>query len=78
MDINYQVLDSMLKNLTQTDVITVKAKEELNKFIETHDPNSLSNETCEEMFGIYKLTLKPAYEAVTGSFLPNIFIRGIE
>lgn len=78
MEINFEVLDKMILDLIQTDIITIKAKEELSNFVKTHDVNStLSEETCNEMFGIYKLTLKPAYEAVTNQFLPNIFIRGI-
>lgn len=77
MKIEYKVLDKMLSDLIKTDVITIKAKAELLEFMKEHDSNVLSQEVCEEMLGIYKLTLKPAYEAVTGLFLPNIFIRKV-
>lgn len=76
MEINHEVLDKMLMDLTMTDIITTKAKEELSAFVRTHDLSYISRDVGDEMFGIYVMTLKPAYEAVTGSFLPNIFSKG--
>ena len=75
MEINYEFLDKMLNDLLYTDIITIKAKEDLAKFVKTHNINDISDETSKEMFGIYKITLKPAYEAVVGSYLPNIFAK---
>lgn len=77
MNINYEVLDTMLMDLVETDIITHQAKEELKQFVVNHDRNVLSQEVCDEMFGIYKLTLRPAYEAVTGEFLPNLFVKEV-
>lgn len=75
MAINNEVLNKLLLGLTTTDIITVKAKEEIIKYIETGDLNDISYDTGEELYGIYKLTLAPAYNAITGDFLPNIFIK---
>ena len=75
MAINYDVVKELLSSLLYSDFITIKAKEEIKKYLESNDLNDISNETGEELYGIYKLTLAPAYNAITGGFLPNIFIK---
>lgn len=75
MAINQKVLNKLLLDLTETDIITIKVKEDILKYIETNDLNDISKETGEELYGIYRLTLAPAYQAITNDFLPNIFIK---
>ena len=75
MQINYNVLDEMLSGLLESDDISIKCKEELTVFLQNHDVNVFSDESLKELTGILFLSIKPAYEAVTDSYLPNIFIK---
>lgn len=75
MQINYNVLDEMLGGLLESDDISIKCKEELTVFLQNHDVNVFSDESLKELTGILFLSIKPAYEAVTDSYLPNIFIK---
>ncbi len=75
MEINYDVLNNMLLGLLETDDITLKCKQEIPLFVESHDMSVFSNETLKELSGIFALSLQPAYQAITGNFIPNIFVR---
>ena len=75
MEINYAVLDKLLLGLLETDDISLKCKEEIPHFIETRDNGVFSDECLKELSGIFTLSLKPAYEAITETFIPNIFVR---
>ena len=74
--IDFKDLGDLIQGLRLGSVITVKCGDELEKFIQTHDTNDLSQSTCDEMRGIYLYYLKDTYRSYTGGkFLPNIFIR---
>ena len=75
MEINYEVLNKLLAGLMQTDDVSLMCKREILEFIETKDINVFSEENLKELSGIFTLSLKPAYEEITGKFIPNIFVR---
>ena len=75
MKINWKILDQMLIGEMDTDDITLKCKEEIQEFLYTHKMDVLSEESLKELAGIFKLSIRPAYEAQTGEKIPNIFHR---
>ena len=76
MQINYEVLDKILLDLASVDdQITVLCAEEINKFVHGHDMNVFSNSSLGELKGIFRVSLNSVYTAMTGDYLPNIFVR---
>ena len=75
MKINFEVLNKLLLGLTETDDISLNCKSEIHNFVQNNDINVFSDESLKELSGIFVLSLKPAYEAITGEFIPNIFVR---
>lgn len=75
MAINIEVLKNLLYGVTFNDNITVDSREDIKKFIETGDFNSFSDKARKELVPIWKITLNPAYFAITKEFLPNIFAK---
>ena len=75
MEINFDVLNKLLSGLLQTDDISLECKREVSEFIETRDISAFSDENLKQISGIFMLSLKPAYEAITNSYIPNIFVR---
>lgn len=75
MEINYEVLNKLLAGLITTDDVSLECKREISEFIESEDVNVFSNESLKVLSGIFVLSLKPAYEEITGNFIPNIFVR---
>lgn len=75
MEINYDVLNKMLAALIESNDISLMCKRELSEFIESRDINVFSEENLKQLSGIFMLSIKPAYEATTGKFIPNIFAR---
>ena len=75
MKVNYEVLNKLLLGLLETDDISLKCKQEIPQFVETQDINVFSEECLKEISGIFMLSIKPAYEAIVGDFIPNIFVR---
>lgn len=75
MEINYEVLRKLLEDLLYSDIVTFNCKQDIQKFLESNDMNVFSDESREELLGYYKFTLKDAYEAITGKFLPNVFAK---
>ena len=75
MEINYEVLNKLLSGLLETDDISLECKKELSIFIQNGDIKVFSDENLKQLSGIFTLSIKPAYEAVTGKFIPNIFVR---
>lgn len=77
MNINYEVLDKILLDLASVDdQVTVSCKEEINKFVISHNINDFSDDSLDQLRGIFRVSLNGVYEAMTnGQYLPNIFIR---
>ena len=75
MKINWQILDQMLMGEMDSDDITLSCKQELSEFFHTHDVSVFSEDSLKELAGIFKLSIRPAYEAQTGERIPNIFHR---
>ena len=75
MEINYEVLNKLLAGLLETDDVSLICKREISEFIESGDLRVFSDENLRQLSGIFTLSLKPAYEAITGKFIPNIFVR---
>lgn len=79
MRIDWKVLDQMLLGELETDDITIKCKEEIERFLQIHDFSVFSEESLKELSGIWKLSIGPAYEEVIGGKAPNIFhVIGLE
>lgn len=75
MEVNYNVLNEMLAALLETDDISLTCKKELTDFLQNRDINVFSEENLKQLSGIFMLSIKPAYEATTGKFIPNIFAK---
>jgi len=75
LKIDWKVLNNMLLGEAETDDITIRCKEEINNFVQTHDFDVFSEESLEELAGIFELSMKPAYEEITGTKIPNIFYK---
>lgn len=73
--INFEILDKILSDLAQTESVTGRCAGEISEFLQTHSMESFSDESLEELGGLYILVIKPSYEKMTGMFLPNIFGR---
>lgn len=80
MKINWKFIDNILMGEMETDDISEPCKQELAEFLQTHNFEVFSEQSLFELQGIWNLSIKPAYEAVTGEKIPNIFnvIQGIE
>ena len=75
MEINYEVLNKLLAGLIETDDVSLSCKREISEFIENRDLNVFSDDNLKQVSGIFALSLQPAYEAITGKYIPNIFVR---
>ena len=75
MEINYEVLDRLVAGLIKTDDVSLSCKKEISEFVESHDINVFSDENLKQLSGIFALSIQPTYEAITGQYIPNIFVR---
>ena len=73
MNINWKIIDEMLLGEAETDDITLKCKDEVREFVSTHNFDVFSDESLEELSGIFELSIRPAYESAIGEKIPNIF-----
>ena len=73
--IDHGALRRLLAAEAGTDDVTLRCKEEIAAFLETRDFGALSRESARELAGIWKLSMGPAYQAMTGSWIPNPFVR---
>ena len=73
MKIDWQFIDDFLRGESETDDITGDCKEEIQMFLQTHDPDAFSEESAEQLAGIWDLAYKDEYEAKNGAKIPNIF-----
>lgn len=75
MEIKFEVLDKLLLSLLASDDVLSKSKQEIMSFTQTHDFNVLSDDTRQDIIGAFVITIKPAYEEITGEFLPNFLAK---
>ena len=73
MKIDWKFIDKALMGELETDDISLQCKQEIQEFLQTHDFEVFSDQSLFELQGIWNLSIKPAYEAVTGEKIPNIF-----
>lgn len=73
MKINWNIIDAFLIGETETDDLTIECREEIAEFLQTHNMEVFSDESLEQLSGIWELTYKKAYENATGEKIPNIF-----
>lgn len=71
--INWKIIDTFLIGEAESDDLTVQCKEEIAEFLQTHDLDVFSDESLEQLAGIWELAYKKAYEDATGTKIPNIF-----
>ena len=75
MEINYEYIANILSGYIGEGIFSVDCEEEIKKFAETKDINVLSQKSCEEINGVFVLTIRPAYQEVYGKYIPNVFVR---
>ena len=73
MELKWDVLDNLLSGELDTDDLSLACKDELQKFLGTHNFGIFSDDSLEQLAGIFELSIKPAYEEGTGEKIPNIF-----
>ena len=73
MKLNWKLIDEFLIGEANSDDLPVQAKEEIAKFLEIHEFDVFSDETLEQLAGIWDLAYKKSYEIATGTKIPNIF-----
>ena len=73
---NLKILDEWLIAERNSDDLPQKTKEEVDEYLQTHDINVFSDESCELLSGIFSLNdIGGLYELKTGQRIPNIFKR---
>lgn len=73
MKINWNFIDKFLIGEAETNDLTDECKQEIAEFLQTHNMEVFSDESLEQLSGIWDLAYKTAYESATGTKIPNIF-----
>lgn len=73
MKIDWNIIDTFLLGELDTDDLSFQCKEEVTNFLQTHDFDTLSDESLEQLSGIWDLVYKAQYENMTNTKIPNIF-----
>lgn len=73
MELNWKIIDDFLIGEAQTDDISCTTKKEIEQFLPSHDFNAFSEESLEQLAGIWDLSYKDYYEEQTNTRIPNIF-----
>lgn len=75
MKIDWNCIDNFLIGEMNTDNISSDCKKEIETFLPIHDMDVFSEESLEQLGGIWDLAYRSAYEKSVGFKTPNIFYR---
>lgn len=75
MEIRYDIIGKILSGFIGMGTFTGKCEDEIEEFVRTQDMNVFSPESRKEINGVFILTVRPAYQKITGDYIPNIFVK---
>lgn len=77
MEINYKVLDKILLDLAslQDGQISGECEQQIYSYVKDHDMNVFSDNSLRQLYYAFAGSLCEVYAAITGDYLPNIFVR---